>query len=164
MDIEHDSNNAIQDNGQTLKQNIVNEISEEKQLILARVEAEMNGNDAEVHIINAKLFALKNKRISELENEVKTITTNSLDIIESRKVINRLVREIAFKEYNSKFGACWNELYSKVNYKLNINVKARQKKPMDSFSEEEMYEVEKIVRTWANQIGINVDNVLTLRR
>ncbi|NFH01960.1 hypothetical protein FC831_17135 [Clostridium botulinum] len=164
LDIEYESNNSIQDNGQTLKENIVNEIEDEKSLIIQRVEAEMMGNYDEVHVINAKLFALKNKRIKDLENKVSIITTHALDIIESRKIINRLVRTVTFKEFNGKFADCWNELWSKVNYQLGINIKARKGKPLDSLSDEEMYKFEQIVRAYANQVGIDVEKSLSLKK
>lgn len=162
LDVVYDAQSIKTDNGNTIIENIVDEIGTERELILQKVEAEMKGDYPEVSVINAKLFALKNKRISELEKEVETITTHSLTIIESRSVINRLVRKIGAKEYNAKFYEAWNELWSKVNYKLHTNVKARKEKPLDSFSESEMFQVEEIVRTWANDCGIDVVDALTL--
>lgn len=147
-------------------QNVVAEISEEKQLMLDRVEAEIRGDYSEVSVINAKLFQLKNKRIEELENINNTITTHALTIMESRDVINRLARNIAMKEYNSMFGKAYGDLYSKVNYKLGINIKLRNKKKNESYlhtlTEEETYEVEKIVRNWAIKIGLDVDKLLKI--
>lgn len=161
LDIIHDS-----EQGQGNIETIINEISEEKQLMLQRIEAEMNGNFDEVCVINAKLFALKNKRISELEDKIKIITENSLTIKEARKVINRLVRIIAMKEFSGAFGKAYSELYSKVNYQLGINIKARNKKSNQSYievlTEEETFSVEKIVRTWANNIGIDVEKELKI--
>lgn len=161
LDIIHDA-----EQGQGNIDAIINEISEEKQLMLQRIEAEMNGNFDEVCVINAKLFALKNKRISELEDEIKVITESSLTIKEARKVINRLVRIISMKEFNGAFGKAYNELYSKVNYQLGINIKARNKKLNQSYievlTEVETFEVEKIVRTWANNIGIDVKKELKI--
>lgn len=170
LDVEYESNNAIQENGQTVKQNIVNEISEEKQIIIERAEAEINGDYDKVSLCNCKLFALKNKRISDLEKELETVTTHALDIIESKKVINRLVRTIAPKVYKGfkMYADCWNELWSKTNYQLNINIRARNKKKSESYLDtltvEETFEVEKIVRTWANQIGIDVEKTLSLKK
>lgn len=147
-------------------ENVVNEITEEKQLIMQRVEAEMDGNYDKVCEINAKLFALKNRRIKELETEVDTITTNSLTIIESKKVINRLIRVISIKNYNSLFGKAWGDLYTKLNYQLGINIKARDKKKsesyLDTLNEREIFETEKIVRTWANSLHIEVEKELKL--
>lgn len=161
LDIIHDA-----EQGQGNVDAIINEISEEKQLMLQRIEAEMNGNFDEVCVINAKLFALKNKRISELEDEIKVITESSLTIKEARKVINRLVRIISMKEFNGTFGKAYNELYSKVNYQLGINIKARNRKSNQSYievlTEEETFEVEKIVRTWANHVGIDVKKELKI--
>jgi hypothetical protein len=146
--------------------NVVSEISEEKQLMLDRVEAEMNGDYNKVSIVNAKLFALKNKRIKELEDINKNITTHSLTIIESRAVINRIVRNIAMKEYKSMFGQAWGELYSKMNYILHINIKGRTKKKgksyLDTLTDKETFEVEKIVRNWAVEIGLNLDELLKI--
>ena len=108
LDIVHDASKQ-NNNEETIVENVVNEISEEKQLMLDRIEAEMNGDFETVCVINAKLFALKNKRIEELETEVENITTHALDIIESRKVINCLVRNIAVVKYGGKFGSAYNE-------------------------------------------------------
>ena len=161
LDIVHDSEEGKGDINA-----IIEEISEEKQLMLKRIEAEMNGNFDEVCVINAQLFALKNKRIKDLEDEVKVITENSLTIKDSRKVINRLVRLIAMKDYKSMFGKAYGDLYSKVNYQLGINIKARDKKSSQSYietlTEEETYKVEQIVRTWANETGINVEKELKI--
>ena len=163
LDIVHDASKQ-NNNEETIVENVVNEISEEKQLMLDRIEAEMNGDFETVCVINAKLFALKNKRIEELETEVENITTHALDIIESRKVINCLVRNIAVVKYGGKFGNAYNELYKKLNYQLGININARkQKNKLDSLSEEEMYKTEEIVRAWANDCGIDITDKLSLR-
>lgn len=166
LDIEYESNNAIQNNGQTVKENIVAEIDEEKDLIIQRVEAEMSGNYDEVHIINAKLFALKNKRISDLEGTIEDITTHSLTLTESRDVINKLTRLIAIKEYGGLFGKAFGDLYKTANYKLGINIKSRDKKKSESYlhtlTEDECFKVEEIVRTWANDCGIDVKKELSL--
>ena len=58
LDITHD---AEKDNGSVA--NVVSELNEEQQLMLSRMEAEFNGDFDKVCEINAKLFALKNKRI-----------------------------------------------------------------------------------------------------
>ena len=65
LDIEHDT--SIQ--APEIIVNKLNELSEEKQLFLERLEAEFDGDWDKVCVINAKLFAIKNKRIKELEVE-----------------------------------------------------------------------------------------------
>jgi hypothetical protein len=168
LDIEYESNNAIQENGETVKQNITNEINTEIKLSMDLGIAIVEGNTEEIIRISTEINKLKNKRISELEKEVKDITTHALDIVESRKVINRLVRTIASKKYSGikMYSDCWNELWSKTNYQLGINIKARNKKSGESYintlTDEETFEVEKIVRTWANQIGIDIESNLSL--
>ena len=147
-------------------ENIIDEISEEKRLMLDRVEAEMNGDWDKVCVINAKLFALKNKRIKDLEDQIDILKTNSLTIAESRVVINKLVRLVAMKEYNGMFGKAFGDLYKQVNYKLGINLKARNKTSrqtiLDVMSEDEIKSTEVIVKCWADEVGINVEKELNL--
>ena len=162
LDITHD---AEKDNGSV--SNVISELNEEQQLMLNRMEAEFNGDFEKVCEINAKLFALKNKRIKELEDEVESITIHSLTIEESTKVINRLMRIIAAKEYNNQFGKVWGDFYIKLNYKLGINVKARtKKKKSDSYlstmTEDELFKAEEIVRAWANDLNINVQEAIKI--
>ena len=86
--------------------------------------------------------------------------------MESRDIINRIVRSIAIKEYNGMFVKAWSELYSKLNYKLGINIKARNKKRGEShlstLTEEETFAVEKIVRNWAVAAGLDLDKLLKI--
>lgn len=167
LDIEYESNKAVQENGQTIKDNIINEIDEEKSLMLERIEAEMNGDFEKVCVINAKLFALKNKRIKDLEDNIENITTHSLTLTDSRDVINKLVRMIAIKEYGGMFGKAFGELYKTVNYKLGINIKARDKKKSESYlhtlNKEECFKVEEMVRAWALDKGIDINKELGLK-
>ena len=167
LDIEYESNKAVQENGKTVKDNIINEIDEEKSLMLERITAEMDGNFDKVCVINAKLFALKNKRIKDLEDNIENITTHSLTLTDSRDVINKLVRAIAMKEYGGMFGKAYGDLYKTVNYKLGINIKARDKKKSESYlhtlNEEECFKVEEMVRTWALDKGIDLNKELGLK-
>ena len=167
LDIEYESNKAVQENGQTIKDNIINEIDEEKSLMLERITAEMDGDFEKVCVINAKLFALKNKRIKDLEDNIESITTHSLTLTDSRDVINKLVRAIAMKEYGGMFGKAYGDLYKTVNYKLGINIKARDKKKSESYlhtlNEEECFQVEEMVRAWAVDKGIDIKKELGLK-
>ena len=167
LDIEYESNKAVQENGQTIKDNIINEIDEEKSLMLERITAEMDGDFDKVCVINAKLFALKNKRIKDLEDNIESITTHSLTLTDSRDVINKLVRAIAMKEYGGMFGKAYGDLYKTVNYKLGINIKARDKKKSESYlhilNKEECFKVEEMVRTWALDKGIDINKELGLK-
>lgn len=164
LDIAHDAQNTITSNGNTITENIITELSEEKQLMLDRVEAEVNGDYDTVSVINAKLFALKNKRIKELEDKVKNITTSALTIQDSKNIINRLIRIIAIKKYNALFGEAWNMFYSKLNYKLEINIKKRAKKSnqswLDTLDAEEISEAEKIAKSWAISLNIDIQEAL----
>ena len=134
--------------------------------MLERVEAEIKGDYDTVWVVNAKLFGLKNKRIKKLEDTVEQITTNALTITESRAVINRIVRTIAFKSFKGIFGHAWDELYSLANYKLGINIKKRNKRKdqsyLDVLTEEELFELEKIARSWAVDSGIDLDEIIKI--
>ena len=144
---------------------IIEEIDEERQLMMDRIQAEMDGDFDKVCVINAKLFALKNKRIKELEDINEVIINHSTTIDGSRNVINRLIRLIASKTKIS-FGNAFGEFYSKVNYKLGINIKSRDKKKgqsyLDTLSEDEMYKIEEVARNWATKLGIDVKKELEL--
>ena len=144
---------------------IITEIDEERSLMLERVEAEMQGDYDTVSVINAKLFALKNKRIEELENINKSITIHSTTIENSRSVINRLIRSISSRT-KKPFATIWNEFYSKINYKLNINIKGRDKDKcaswLDTLNESEIYQAEIIARNWATRVGLDVNSILSL--
>lgn len=142
--------------------NIVKEIDKEKQLMMDRVEAEMKGDFDSVCVVNAKLFALKNKRIAELESEKDFINSTRLTISESRDVINRIVRKIAMSHFNGNFGNAYNELYSKVNYKLHINANNRKEVGLKRFTDAEIVEIERIVRSWASDLGFNTEELLKL--
>ena len=149
-----------------VKETIINDLDEEHKLMLEMVEAQINGDLNKVNIINTKLFALKNKRIKDLEDEVETISTHALTIIDSRAVINRLARKIASERYNGRFSSVYSEAYKTLNYKLHINVNARDRNKgqriLDVLTQEETFELEKEMRAWANRIGIDVDNFLSL--
>ena len=156
LDVVHDSETE-----EASIKTIIEEIDEEKQLMMDRIQAEINGDFEEVCIINAKLFALKNKRIKELEEINEVIINHSTTIEDSRSVINRLIRLIA-SQTKVTFGNAYNEFYSKINYKLGINLKARKERPLNSMTEEEMFAAEEIARNWATKVGINVKDVLSL--
>ena len=160
LDIAHDSET---ESGNI--KTIITEIDEERSLMLERVEAEMQGDYDTVSIINAKLFALKNKRIEELENINKSITIHSTTIENSRSVINRLIRSISVRT-KKPFATIWNEFYSRINYKLNINIKGRDKDKctswLDTLNESEIYQAEIIARNWATRVGLDVNSILSL--
>lgn len=139
---------------------IVEEVDKELQLQQQLGVAICSGNMQKVIEIQTEINAIKNSRISRLEKEKEIIINHSTTIEESRSVINRLIKIMASK--TGLFGKVWNEFYSKINYKLGINIKARKKKPLDSMSEEEMFEAEIIARNWAMKSGIDVDAVLSL--
>ena len=114
-------------NKENIKENIIEEIDEKKQIQLDIVQAMMDGDTERESLLKTKLIGLQNRRIIELENKIDLIHTHALTIIESRDIINKLVRKIASKEYNN-FGVCYNDLYKQINYKLGINIKLRKKR------------------------------------
>ena len=123
LDIIHDT----QKQSPEIIQGVVSEITQE-QLIYLKIGKAINDGDIEALAeATTELNQLKNKRIKELEDTNEKITTHSLTILESRAVINRIVRTIAMKEYSGMFGKAWNEFYSKINYKLGINIRNRKR-------------------------------------
>lgn len=126
-----------------------------------------NGGQAAV-IASKQLTELEVKEATEkLEEKIDIITTHSLTIEESRDALNKLIRAIGFKKYNGLYGQAWSEFYSHINYKLGINIKARKKinkndSYLDSLTEEELFKAEEIARAWANDLEIDVDEILGL--
>lgn len=147
-------------------ENVINEIDKEIKLQMELGKAICDGNMSEVVRITTEINAIKNNRIVELEDQIDTLKTNSLTIAESRVVINKLVRLIAMKEYNGIFGKAFGDLYKQVNYKLGINLKARNKSArqtvLDVMSEDEIKSTEIIVKCWADEVGIDVNKELNL--
>ena len=143
-------------------ENIAEEINEEKQLMMERIDAEMSGDFDKVCVVNAKLFALKNKRIAELEVQNELISTSKLTITESKSVINRIVRKIAWTRYGGDYKAAYGELYSSANYKLHTNIKNKKGSGLDRFTEEEIFELEIMARNWAVRVGLDLDELLSL--
>jgi hypothetical protein len=142
--------------------NVMNEITEEKQIMMERMEAELAGDFDAVCVANAKLFALKNKRIAKLEIENDFIKTTALTIIESKSVINRIVKKIATLNYRGQFSSAWGDFYSKVNYKLHINANNRKGSGLKRFTDEEIVQMEKISRSWAAEVGLDLEKLLKL--
>lgn len=154
-------------------ENIIEEIDREKSLQMELGIAICSGDMPRVIEITTEINKIRNEReekykirIDDLETEIDILKTNSLTIIESRSVINRLVRIIAMKEFNGIFGRAWGELYSKVNYKLNTNIKARNRKSgqsiLDVVTDEELQSMELIVKAWANELGVDIKKELKL--
>lgn len=170
LDVFHDASELKRENGNTIVEEICLEIDTEKELQykIGKAYSESNINDFAKY--SMQLNNLKNKRVKELELINKNITTNALTIIESRAVINKLIREIASVLYPNKgpvgFGMAFNKLYEKVNYKLHINVRNRLKKKnqslLDTLKDDELKQVELMVRAWGQECGLNLNEILSI--
>lgn len=162
LDITHDS-----EKGNGNMNTIINEIDEEKQLQMQLGIAICKGNMQKVVEIQTKINSIKNARITQLEKDKENIIIHALTIEESRDVVNRLIRTIAYTKDNGYIARTWGELYKKLNYKLHINIKSREKKNkrdsyLSTLSQEEMFETEKIVRSWAMELGIDLEKTLKI--
>lgn len=162
LDITHDSEKGNGD-----MNTIINEIDEEKQLQMQLGIAICEGNMQKVVEIQTKINSIKNARITQLEKDKENIIIHALTIEESRDVVNRLIRTIAYTKDNGYVARTWSELYKKLNYKLHINIKSREKKNkrdsyLSTLSQEEMFETEKIVRSWAMELGIDLEKTLKI--
>ena len=103
-----------------------------------------------------------------LEEKIDNITTHSLTIEDSRKVIVKIVRTIAYKKYNNCVPEVWKVFYSYINTKLGINVRARKKARntsslIDTLSESELYKAEEITRQWAANEEIDLTDIVSLK-
>ena len=119
----------------------------------------------------ALIEAEEEKERLMLENEqqkttIKEITTHALTIEDSRKVINKLVRTMAMVNYHGNFKDCWSALYTKYNYLCGTNIKNRKRAKGESLlnvlSEDEIYKMEEIVKSWCTDNNIDIDKELKL--
>lgn len=81
--------------------------------------------------------------------------------IDLKARINKIVRHVS-SNLGLSFSATWNSLYLFANYKMKINIRARKKKSkslIDSFSEKELIEFEKIVKDWAYVKGFSYEKI-----
>jgi hypothetical protein len=145
---------------------IVNEIRTEQAITADIIQAMYEGDYAKESQLKTELLGLRTKRINELENINKTITTNAVTIQDTRLVINRIVRFMADKRYHQNFKACWKYVWTIANYKLHINVKNRAKKKyeylIDTLTNEELKQMELMVKNWCVEFGYDVEAVLKL--
>ena len=119
----------------------------------------------------ALIEAEEEKERLMLENEqqkttIKEITTHAITIEDSRKVINKLVRTMAMVNYHGNFKDCWSALYTKYNYLCGTNIKNRKRAKGESLlsvlSEDETFQMEKIVKSWCTDNNIDIDKELKL--
>lgn len=165
LNVEHDT----QEKSPEVIDNIVEEIDEEQRLQTNVGMAFIDGDPTKILLatqgLHRYIVSLKDKRIQQIESEKEIIITNALTIKDSRKIINAISRAIA-SNTGRKFGEVYGELYKKLNYKLNINIKARctdKKKPLDVMTDGEMFECEKICRSWAMDLGLDVEKIVKLK-
>lgn len=146
--------------------NIVNEIRTEQAIMQEMAQAMFDGDYPKESQLKTELIGMRTRRIKELENINKTITTNAVTIQDTRLVINRIVRFMADKRYHQNFKACWTYVWTIANYKLHINVKNRAKKKyeylIDTLNDAELKQMELMVRNWCAEFGYDVEAVLKL--
>jgi hypothetical protein len=143
-------------------ENVMDEISEEKLIQMKMAKAICEGDMEAFAEAAAENSALKNKRIAKLETENDFIKTTALTIIESKSVINRIVKKIASLNYRGQFSSAWGDFYSKVNYKLHITANNRKGSGLKRFTDEEIVQLEKISRSWAAEVGLDLEKLLKL--
>lgn len=125
-----------------------------------------NADESTKLLFKAQLQVVKslNNKVSKLEEEKDILLTTLLTIEDSRTLINAMIRKIASNKFHGNFKACWNSFYTQINYKLGINLKARGKTPyINHLSKEEMIEAEKVVRAWAVNLELDLNDILNLK-
>jgi RNA polymerase-binding transcription factor DksA len=162
LDIIHD----VEKQQPQIINNIVNDIRTEQNIMQDMMQAMYEGDYAKESQLKTELLGFKTKRIKELEKINKTITTNATTIQDTRLVINRIVRCIAERRYYGNFKACWDRVWCMANYKLNMNVKKRVKKKyeylIDTLTEDELRQLELMVRNWGNELGYDIEEILKI--
>ena len=151
LDIVHDTETKTD----TVEE-VVNEIRTEQQISEDLMKAILEGDLQKESFLKTELIGLKNKRIVQLENAI----VNSLTIKESKAVINKCVRTMSANKYNGMFGKAWNDFYKFANYKLKMNIHARNGEGLNRFSDEEIKELEILAKRWVSAWELKIDYTL----
>lgn len=146
--------------------NIVNEIRTEQAIMQEMAQAMFDGDYPKESQLKTELIGMRTRRIKELENINKTITENAITIKDTRLVINRIARYLASNRYHSNFKACWDHIWTMANYQLHINIKNRDKGKkrymIELLTDNELKEMELMMRNWCVDFGYNVEAILKL--
>ena len=142
------------------KTDIVEKVAEEarteQQISEDLMKAILEGDLQKESFLKTELIGLKNKRIVQLENTI----VNSLTIKESKAVINKCVRTMSANKYNGMFGKAWNDFYKFANYKLKMNIHARNGEGLNRFNDEEIKELEILAKSWVSAWELKIDYTL----
>lgn len=164
LNVEHD----IQEKAPEIIDGITEEINEEQKLLMNIGIAFASGDNTQILLATKAhhnyVVALKDKRIKKVEDEKEMIITNALTISESRKIIKAIVTNIAAKTKRC-YPEVWNEMYRKLNYQLSININGRNGKgsKLDKLNDEEMLACERMCRSWAMDLGLDLEKILKLK-
>lgn len=151
LDIVHDTETKTD-----IVEEVVNEIRTEQQISEDLMKAILEGDLQKESFLKTELIGLKNKRIVQLENTI----VNSLTIKESKAVINKCVRTMSANKYNGMFGKAWNDFYKFANYKLKMNIHARNGEGLNRFTDEEIKELEILAKSWVSAWELKIDYTL----
>ena len=151
LDIVHDTETKTD-----IVEEVVNEIRTEQQISEDLMKAILEGDLQKESFLKTELIGLKNKRIVQLENTI----VNSLTIKESKAVINKCVRTMSANKYNGMFGKAWNDFYKFANYKLKMNIHARNGEGLNRFNDEEIKELEILAKSWVSAWELKIDYTL----
>ena len=151
LDIVHDTETKTD-----IVEEVVDEIRTEQQISEDLMKAILEGDLQKESFLKTELIGLKNKRIVQLENTI----VNSLTIKESKAVINKCVRTMSANKYNGMFGKAWNDFYKFANYKLKMNIHARNGEGLNRFNDEEIKELEILAKSWVSAWELKIDYTL----
>lgn len=151
LDIVHDTETKTD-----IVEEVVNEIRTEQQISEDLMKAILEGDLQKESFLKTELIGLKNKRIVQLENTI----VNSLTIKESKAVINKCIRTMSANKYNGMFGKAWNDFYKFANYKLKMNIHARNGEGLNKFNNEEIKELEILAKSWVSAWELKIDYTL----
>lgn len=164
LNVEHDT----QEKAPEIIDGITEEINEEQKLLMNIGIAFASGDNTQILLATQAhhnyVVALKDKRIKKVEDEKEMIITNALTISESRKIVRAIVTNIAAKTKRC-YPEVWNEMYRKLNYQLSININGRNGKgsKLDKLNDEEMLACERMCRSWAMDLGLDLEKILKLK-
>lgn len=146
----------------TTQEQKISSITEEQQLMLDVMCAVSEG---ERLLAFSKFNDYKNRYINILEDKID-ILVNGILTWNPREGCNRMVRQIAGKVFDSKFGKAWSKVYAEMLYKHNIGIARRIKESrvkdatiFDVLDDGEMTLLVKSCISLCEMYNINIDDL-----
>lgn len=129
LDIVHDAGKTTTDNGNTIVENVVNEISEENKLMANIGIAICSGDMTKVIEAQTLYNNFKNNQLKQREEKIEVLERSAATIEDFKRQSNALIRSLA-KTQEKTESEVWNNFYGYLERKEGYKLKTRQQNKM----------------------------------